>query len=81
MVAYRQNLTSLVEDGRFNPWGRWWWGAAPQQQSEQTLTQRSALCLTREGFMVYAWGDSASPEALGAALRLQRAACAPCTST
>jgi hypothetical protein len=68
MIAYRQNLTSLVEDGRFNPWGRWWWGAAPQQKSEQTLTQRSALCLTREGFFVYAWGDSASPEALGAAL-------------
>ncbi|HEX6243178.1 MAG TPA: hypothetical protein VFZ61_19830 [Polyangiales bacterium] len=68
MVAYRQNLTSLVEDGQFNPWGRWWWGAAPQQKSEQTLTQRSALCTTREGFMIYAWGDSASPEALGAAL-------------
>jgi hypothetical protein len=68
MIAYRQNLTSLVEDGRFNPWGRWWWGAAPQQKSEQTLTQRSALCLTREGFFAYAWGDSASPEALGAAL-------------
>jgi len=68
MVAFRQNLTSLVEDDRFNPWGRWWWGAAPQQRSEQTLTQRSAMCFTREGFMVYAWGDSASPEALGAAL-------------
>ncbi len=68
MVAFRQNLTSLVEDGRFNPWNRWWWGAAPKQQSEQTLTQRSALCITREGFMLYAWGDSASPEALGAAL-------------
>ena len=68
MVSFRQNLTSLVEDDRFNPWGRWWWGAAPQQRSEQTLTQRSALCFTREGFMVYAWGDSSSPEALGAAL-------------
>ena len=68
IVAYRQNLTSLVEDGKFNPWGRWWWGAAPQNKSEQTLTQRSALCFTKEGFMVYAWGDSASPEALGAAL-------------
>ncbi len=68
IVAFRQNLTSIVEDGRFNPWGRWWWGAAPAQKSAQTLTQRSALCATREGFMVYAWGDSASPEALGAAL-------------
>lgn len=68
MVAFRQNLTSLVEGERFNPWGRWWWGAAPKQASEQTLTQRSALCTTREGFMIYAWGDSSSPEALGAAL-------------
>jgi hypothetical protein len=68
MVAFRQNLTSLVEDDHFNPWGRWWWGAAPKQASEQTLTQRSALCNTREGFMIYAWGDSSSPEALGAAL-------------
>ncbi len=68
MIAFRQNLTSLVEDGRFNPWGRWWWGAAPQQKSEQTLTQRSALCLSREGLMIYGWGDSLSPEALGEAL-------------
>ena len=68
MIAFRQNLTSLVEDDSFNPWGRWWWGAAPQQRSEQTLTQRSALCFTREGFMIYAWGDSSSPEALGSAL-------------
>ena len=72
IVAYRQNLTSLVEDGKFNPWGRWWWGAAPQNKSEQTLTQRSALCFTKEGFMLYAWGDSASPEALGAALVASR---------
>ncbi|MDB4989688.1 MAG: hypothetical protein JWN04_4866 [Myxococcaceae bacterium] len=68
MVAFRQNLTSLVEGDSFNPWGRWWWGAAPQQRSEQTLTQRSALCFTREGFMIYAWGDSSTPEALGSAL-------------
>jgi hypothetical protein len=68
MIAFRQNLTSLVEDDHFNPWGRWWWGAAPKQASEQTLTQRSALCNTREGFLIYAWGDSSSPEALGAAL-------------
>ncbi|MFT3922503.1 MAG: hypothetical protein QM778_08215 [Myxococcales bacterium] len=74
MIAFRQNLTSLVEDAHFNPWNRWWWGAAPKQQSEQTLTQRSALCITQEGFMVYAWGDSASPEALGAALVAARCA-------
>jgi hypothetical protein len=68
MVGYRQNLTSLVEDGLYNPWQRWWWGAAPNQQGEQTLTQRSALCMTRTGFMLYAWGDSLSPQAMGQAL-------------
>lgn len=69
MLSMRQNLTSLVEDGVYNPWQRWWWGAAPKQEGAgQTLTQRSALCLTDQGFMVYAWGDSASPDSLGAAL-------------
>lgn len=68
MIGYRQNLTSLVEEGVYNPWQRWWWGAAPNQQGEQTLTQRSALCMTRTGFMLYAWGDSLSPQAMGQAL-------------
>jgi hypothetical protein len=68
MIGYRQNLTSLVEDATYNPWQRWWWGAAPNQQGEQTLTQRSALCMTRGGFMLYAWGDSLSPQAMGQAL-------------
>jgi hypothetical protein len=34
MVAMRQNLTTVVEDGRYNPWERWWWGAAPEAATE-----------------------------------------------
>jgi len=58
IVEFRQNLTSVVEDGEYNPWGRWWWGAAPLNAREQTYIDRSGLCLTEEGFLVYFWGDS-----------------------
>jgi hypothetical protein len=74
MVAFRQNLTSVVEDGRYNPWERWYWGAAPRNAEEQTLTTRSGLCLTDEGFMGYFWSQGTGPEALGAAML--RARCA-----
>lgn len=72
MVAMRQNLTTVVEDGRYNPWERWWWGAAPEAATEQTYTHRSGLCVTREGFMAYFWGPSMGPEALGAAMNAAR---------
>jgi hypothetical protein len=72
MVAMRQNLTTVVEDGRYNPWERWWWGAAPEAATEQTYTHRSGLCVTREGFMAYFWGPSMGPEALGAAMNATR---------
>lgn len=68
VVEFRQNLTSVVEDGEYNPWGRWWWGAAPVNATEQTYIDRSGLCLTEEGFLVYFWGDSLGPDALGEAM-------------
>lgn len=68
MVAYRQNLTSVVEDGRYNPWERWYWGAAPRNAEEQTLTTRSGLCLTTEGFLAYFWGQGIGPDTLGTAM-------------
>lgn len=74
MVAYRQNLTSVVEDGQYNPWERWYWGAAPKNAEEQTLTTRSGLCLTEEGFLAYFWSQGIGPEALGTAML--RARCA-----
>ncbi|MBX3270074.1 MAG: hypothetical protein KF729_07420 [Sandaracinaceae bacterium] len=68
MVDMRQNLTSVVEDGRYNPWERWYWGAAPRQVEEQTYTTRSGMCLTREGFLAYFWSQGVGPEALGEAM-------------
>lgn len=68
MIAMRQNLTSVVEGDDYNPWKRWWWGAAPQFAEEQTYITRSGLCVTREGFMAFLWGESMGPEELGKAM-------------
>ena len=68
MLAMRQNLTSVVEGDAYNPWKRWWWGAAPEWAEEQTYIHRSGLCLTREGFLAYFWGESMGPEELGKAM-------------
>jgi hypothetical protein len=72
MLAMRQNLTSVVEGGIYNPWQRWWWGAAPEFADEQTYIHRSGLCLTQEGFLGYFWGESMGPEELGKAMRAVR---------
>lgn len=72
MVAMRQNLTSVVEGDVWNPWKRWWWGAAPTWAQEQTYIPRSGLCLTREGYLAYFWGESMGPEELGKAMLATR---------
>ncbi|MCB9667276.1 MAG: hypothetical protein H6715_04040 [Myxococcales bacterium] len=72
MVAMRQNLTSVVEDGVYNPWKRWWWGAAPLTASEQTYIDRTGLCLTTEGHLAFFWGQSMGAEALGEAMLMAR---------
>lgn len=74
MVDFRQNLTSVVEDGEYNPWRRWYWGAAPMNAEDQTYIARSGLCVTREGFLVYFWGESMGPEQLGDAMNAARCA-------
>jgi hypothetical protein len=74
VVDLRQNLTSLVEDGVYNPWERWWWGAAPTDATEQTFTYRSGMCLTEEGFLAFFWGNSLGPDALGQAMISARCA-------
>lgn len=74
MLAMRQNLTSVVEGEAWNPWERWWWGAAPEWAKEQTYIHRSGLCLTKEGFFAYFWGESMGPEELGKAMIAARCA-------
>lgn len=68
IIDFRQNLTNMVEDGVYNPWDRWWWGASPKQTTEQTYTHRTGICMTEDGFMAYFWGTSLSADALGAAM-------------
>jgi hypothetical protein len=72
MVSMRQNLTSVVEDGVYNPWKRWWWGAAPEAAEEQTYIYRSGICLTEGRFLAFFWGDSMGPEELGKAMLATR---------
>lgn len=72
MVEYRQNLTSVVEEERWNPWRRWYWGAAPQGDEDQVYIDRSGICLTREGFFAYFWGKSMGAEELGRAMLATR---------
>ncbi len=72
MVEFRQNLTSVVENGRWNPWRRWYWGAAPRGDDEQAYIDRSGLCLTEEGFLAYFWGKSMGAEELGKAMNAVR---------
>jgi hypothetical protein len=64
VVALRQNLTALVQNDRFNPWGRTWWGGAPPGWPDQIHTARSALCLTHEGYAGYFYSTSISAEDL-----------------
>jgi hypothetical protein len=72
MIAMRQNLTTVVEGDSYNPWKRWWWGAAPVFATEQTFIHRSGLCVTRDGHMAYLWGESMGPDQLGAAMLATR---------
>jgi hypothetical protein len=74
IIGMRQNLTALVQDGKFNPWGRTWWGGAPPGWPDQIHTARSAICLTREGFAGYFYSASISAEDLAQAMLAARCA-------
>jgi hypothetical protein len=64
IVAMRQNLTALVQDDKFNPWGRNWWGGTPPGWPDQIHSARSAICLTRDGYAGYFYSTSISAEDL-----------------
>ncbi len=67
IVAFRQNLDPLVEDGVANPTGRRLWGW--QIEGTSVMTQRTALCVTAAGHLYYAWGEEIDGPTLGRALR------------
>jgi hypothetical protein len=73
IVGFRQNMTPLIVDEVPNPYKRHWWGGVPPGWTQESRTVRSALCMTREGFVGYFYGASIDPEVL--ALAMQRARC------
>jgi len=66
--SFRQNLDPLVDHGQVNPTGRNLWGFTLPGKGAQT--ERSALCVTTSGHLLYAWGDDVSGTALAKALKM-----------
>jgi hypothetical protein len=64
VIAFRQNLTALVEFDKVNPWGRNWWGGTPPGWPDQVHSARSAICLTKDNFAGYFYSTSISAEDL-----------------
>jgi hypothetical protein len=73
IVSFRQNMTPLVVDEVANPYKRHWWGGVPPGWTQETRTVRSAICMTREGFVGYFYGAAVDPDVL--ALGMVRARC------
>jgi hypothetical protein len=68
MRSYRQNMTVMVQDEKFNPYKRTWWGGTPADWEDKTHTTRTGICLTKEQFVGYFYGADLSPEALAQAM-------------
>lgn len=68
LLSFRQNMDPLVEDGVVNPTKRYQWGFTLPGTSMQT--ERSGVCMTAQGQLMYAWGDDVSADTLGKAMRM-----------
>jgi len=74
ILSYRQNMTVIVQDEKFNPYKRTWWGGTPPGWPDKTHTVRTGICLTKERFVGYFYGADVSPEALAQAMIQTRCA-------
>jgi len=68
IVSFRQNLDPLIDHGQINPAGRNLWGFTLPGKGVQT--ERSGLCVTGSGHLIYAWGDDVSATSLGRAMSM-----------
>lgn len=68
IVSFRQNLDPLVDNDKVNPSGRSQWGFTLPGTTMQT--ERSGLCVTNAGHLLYAWGDDVSATTLGTAMKM-----------
>jgi hypothetical protein len=68
IVSFRQNLDALLDHGQINPTGRNLWGFTLPGKGMQT--ERSGLCVTTAGHLLYAWGDDVSATTLAKAMKM-----------
>lgn len=68
ILSFRQNLDPLVDSDKVNPSGRAQWGFTLPGTSMQT--ERSGICVTNAGHLIYAWGDDVSATTLGKAMKM-----------
>lgn len=68
LVSFRQNIDPLLEDGVLNPTKRTQWGFTLPETGMQT--ERSGVCMTAQGQLLYGWGDDVSADTLAKAMRL-----------
>ena len=74
ILSYRQNMTVMVQDEKFNPYNRTWWGGTPPGWADKTHTVRTGICVTKERFVAYFYGADLSPDALAQAMIQARCA-------
>jgi hypothetical protein len=74
ILSYRQNMTVMVQDEKFNPYNRTWWGGTPPGWADKTHTVRTGMCTTKEHFVAYFYGADLAPEALAQAMISARCA-------
>src|SRR5260370_10014354 len=68
IAAFRQNRDPRVDHGQINPTGRNQWGFTLPGKGVQT--ERSGLCVTTGGHLIYSWGDDVSATALAKAMQM-----------
>jgi hypothetical protein len=68
IVSFRQNLDPLIDHGQMNPTGRNLWGFTLPGKGAQT--ERTGLCVTTSGHLLYAWGDDLSATSLAKAMTM-----------
>ena len=67
IVSMRQNLDPLVDSDKVNPSNRGQWGFVLPGTSMQT--ERTGLCVTQAGHLIYTWGEETSATSLGKAMK------------
>jgi hypothetical protein len=68
ILSFRQNLDPLVENDKVNPLGRAQWGFTLPGTGMQT--ERTGICVTSAGHLLYAWGDDLNANTLGRAMKM-----------